>query len=281
MVPIGRFGYICRRGTGLRFALVGLLLYTFGFVHSGAAQSAVPEEPEVNPGRPTVATPATLTPIGYLQFETGGLAARNSPEFSTLYGINEVAKLTLSSRLQFIISVAPFERFRFDGISSNGSAEILLGAQAVLKRGEGAKPTIAISYFRRAREGSGSNLDIGSARNSILLLASADVHGFHCDANAFLNEQMQDLVRRAQFGQTLSVSHHLAGKFSLTGELWHFTQPFLRGHTIGNLWALGYTARKNLVIDAGFNRGFTRTSTRWEVLGGVTYLLPHRLWKAH
>ena len=30
-------------------------------------------EPEANPARPTVSTPATLTPVTYLQFETGSL----------------------------------------------------------------------------------------------------------------------------------------------------------------------------------------------------------------
>jgi hypothetical protein len=258
------------------------LLFIFAiFVRPAAAQSTVLDEQEANPARPTVATPATLTPKGYLQFETGGLAAAHSTEFSSLYGFNEVIKLALASRLQLILSVAPFERFRSNGRYSNGSAEILAGAQAVLKKGEGAKPTIAISYFRRAREGSGANVDLGSARNSLLLLASAEVRGFHYDANAIFNEQTQDVVGRAQFGQTISVSHHLAGKISLTGELWHFTQPFLRGHTVGNLWTLGYAPRKNLVFDAGFNRGLTTTSTRWELFAGVTYLLPHRLWKAH
>jgi len=29
------------------------------------------QEPTANPGRPTIATPATLTPVGYIQFETG------------------------------------------------------------------------------------------------------------------------------------------------------------------------------------------------------------------
>ena len=46
---------------------------------------------------------------------------------------------------------------------------------------------------------------------------------------------------------------------------------------MGNLWALGYAARKRLVFDAGFNRGLTGTSTRWEAFAGFTYLLPHRL----
>jgi hypothetical protein len=32
------------------------------------------------------------------------------------------------------------------------------------------------------------------------------------------------------------------------------------------------------VLDGGFNRGLTSTSTRWEVFLGFTYLLPHKLW---
>ena len=84
-------------------------------------------------------------------------------------------------------------------------------------------------------------------------------------------------MRRPQFGQSLSISHPLKGKFTLSGEIWHFTQPFLRGNAVGNLWAVSYTARKTLVFDGGFNRGLTDTSTRWEVFAGFTYLLPHRL----
>jgi hypothetical protein len=71
----------------------------------------------------------------------------------------------------------------------------------------------------------------------------------------------------------------LRGPFSLSGELWHFTQPFLHGRAVGNLWALGYTQRANLVWDAGFQRGLTGTSTHWEAFAGFTYLLPHRLWR--
>ena len=47
----------------------------------------------------------------------------------------------------------------------------------------------------------------------------------------------------------------------------------------GNLWAVTYAARKNLVFDAGFEKGLTGTSTHWEAFAGLTYLLPHRLWK--
>ena len=41
------------------------------FTRPAIAQSQEEDQPEANPGRPTVSTPATLTPVGYLQFESG------------------------------------------------------------------------------------------------------------------------------------------------------------------------------------------------------------------
>jgi len=262
----------------MRQILICVFLVLSVFARSAAAQTTDPDGPEANPGRPTVSTPATLAPVGYFQFETGALGANHSPEFSSRYGLNEVIKFSVTPRLELLASAEPFVHYTADGVAANGVAEVFLGAQAVLSHGEGSKPTIAVSYFHRMFDGGAPELDLGSPANSFLLLASADVKGFHYDANAVFNEQVQETVRRAQFGQTLSISHHLAGKVSLSGEIWHFTQPFLRGHAVGNLWAVGYNARKTLVLDAGFNRGLTGTSTRWEAFLGFTYLLPHKLY---
>jgi hypothetical protein len=261
----------------VKFVLCALLTM-LAFVPTSSGQSAESDEAEANPGRPTVSTPATLTPVGYLQFETGGLGASHSPEFSSRYGINEVMKLSVARRIELLTSAEPLVHYTVDGTSGNGTAEVFLGAQALLRPGEGAKPTVAASYFRRVYDGGVPEVDLGSPRNSFLLLASADVKGFHYDANAILNEQTAGTVHRAQFGQTLSISHRIVGKLSVSGEIWHFTQPFLRAHAIGNLWALSYAARRTLVFDAGFNQGLTDTSTRWEGFVGFTYLLPRRLW---
>jgi hypothetical protein len=247
------------------------------FARASAAQSSVSEEPEANPGRPTVSTPATLTPVGYLQFETGILGAWHSPEFSSRFAPNEVIKFSVAPRLELLASSEPTVHSTTGGTASNNVAEVFLGAQAVLLPGEGAKPTVAVSYFHRAYDGGAPELDYGSPANSFLLLASGDVKGFHYDANAMLNELTSGPVRRPQFGQSLSISHPIVGKFSLSGEIWHFTQPLLCGNAIGNLWAASYAARKTLVFDAGFNHGWTTTSTHWEVFAGFTYLLPHRL----
>ncbi len=259
-------------------ACLGLLFCAPRARAQSSAPSESDDEPEANPGRPTVSTPATLTPVGYLQFETGVLGASGSPEFSTQVGFGEVIKLTVVPRLQLLAAAQPVAYSTSHGMGSNNAGDVSFGAQAVIFRGEGATPTIAVSYFHRAYNGAAPDLDIGSPVNSGLLLASADVKGFHYDANAMLNELTEGPVRRAQYGQTLSISHPIAGKFSLSGEIWHFTQPFLRGNAVGNLWAVGYTARKTLVLDAGFDHGLTSTSTQWEAFAGFTYLLPHRLW---
>lgn len=252
---------------------------------AAAQQSAgVPssDDPAANPGRPTVSTPATLTPVGYLQFETGYLFATDSPEFSLQSNLNEVAKFSVSRRIEFLVSEGPFAHSRVQNQPGNGTGGISLGAQGVVYNGEGARPTVAMSYFHEVYDGNTPDLDIGSAKNSALLLLSADVKGFHYDTNFVFNEVLFDqlfgpTVRRAQFGQTLSISHPLAGKFGLSGEIWRFTQPFQRSNAIGNLWALNYNWKKNLVLDAGFDRGLTSTSTQWEVFTGFTYLLPRKL----
>jgi hypothetical protein len=237
-----------------------------------------PEEPEANPARPTVSNPATLVPVGYLQFETGTLGATDSPEFSRRIEYNEVIKLAVSRRLEFVEASEPVVHYKVNGSSANGIAEVFLGAQAVLLPGEGAKPTLSASYSRRVYDGGAPELDFGSPRNSTVFYASADMAGFHYDGNLVFNEVLEGPVRRLQFGQTLSISHPLGKGFGLSGEIWRFTQPFLRSNAIGNLWATSYAARKNLVFDAGFDKGLTGTSTRWEFFGGFTYLLPGRLW---
>src|ERR1700732_1212146 len=98
----------------MRIALIYLCLSLGVVIRSSAAQSGksgTPVGPEANPGRPTVSTPATLTPVGYLQFESGFTGAHNSPEFSSRYSFNEVLKLSLTSRLELLASAAPVAHF--------------------------------------------------------------------------------------------------------------------------------------------------------------------------
>src|SRR6185437_10843160 len=125
-------------------------------------------DPTANPGRPTVSTPATLTPVGYIQFETGYLYATDSPEFSSQSSLNEVAKFSVSRRFELLVSDGPFAHSRVQNQAGNGTGGISLGAQGVVYNGERARPTIALSYFHEVYDGSTPDVDIGSAKNSAL-----------------------------------------------------------------------------------------------------------------
>jgi hypothetical protein len=256
--------------------MVALLFSTTVKLH---AQAGLSDAPEANPARPTVSTPATLTPVGYLQFETGGLYATESPEFSTRLGINEVAKLTFDSRLELLALFEPFTHSTGAKVSGNRPGEVFSGIQGVILSGTDKRPTVSTQYLRRLYASPAPELDLGTFVQSATILISDDLDGFHFDVNGLVMEQQDDesKARRAQFAQTLSVSHPIE-KLTVSGEVWHFTQPLTHSYAVGNLWSASYPVLKNLVIDAGFDHGLTGTSTDWEGFAGFTYLLPRRLW---
>jgi hypothetical protein len=196
------------------------------------------------------------------------------------FGINQVTKLAVTPRLQLLALSEPLVHSRARGDIENHPGEVFAGLQSVIFSGEGTRPTIAASYIRRLYESPAPEVDIGTFRQSALILLSDDLWGFHFDVNGIATEQAQGVVRRGKFGQTLSVSHPLR-RFTLAGELWHFSQPLTKGNAVGSLWSVSYAIRKNVIVDAGLNHGWTGTSTQWEGFTGFTYLLPHRLWKMH
>src|SRR5207247_9539178 len=112
-------------------------------------------------------------PVAYLQFESGILAAWNSREFSSRTGTNEVVKLAVARRLQFIISAEPMAWFRAQGARGHDPGDVFVGAQGGVLPGEAVKPTVGLSYFHQVRDGGLPDIDIGSAPDSVLLLASA------------------------------------------------------------------------------------------------------------
>ena len=253
-------------------------LVVLAYVPCVRAQTTPGPIQEANPARPTVSNPATLTPIGYLQFETGLLRAKTSPEFSTRLAIGQVTKLTVLPRLELFVNFEPLVHSRTGVDRQNHPGEVFAGVQGVLFAGKGAHPTISASYIRRQYVSPAPELDIGTFRQSAIILVSGDLSGFHFDANGIISEQAAEAVRRAQYGQTLSISRRFS-KLTISGEIWHFTQPFLKSNAVGNLWSVSYSVRRNLVLDAGFDHGLTDTSTRWEAFAGFTYLLPRRLWR--
>src|SRR5215510_6664652 len=118
------------------------------------AQTTTNDVPEANPARPTVATPATLTPVGYLQFENGVIYATGAPDFSSRFGINQVTKLTVHPRLQFLVASEPIVHSGFDGQKQFNPGDIFAGFQAVLLPGHEKRPTVSISLIEHVYAGS-------------------------------------------------------------------------------------------------------------------------------
>jgi len=216
-------------------ALLGtMLLSSQARLHG---QTILPEVPVANPARPTVSTPATLTSVGYLQFENGGLYANQSPEFTTRLGIEQVTKLTVVDRVQLMALFEPFTHSTGAAVSGNRPGEVFAGMQVMVLRGDEGRPTISDQYLRRLYASPAPELDLGTFVQSASVLMSDDLGGFHFDVNALLMEQQNDTTkaRRLQFAQTLSVTHPV-GKFTVSGEVWHFAQPLTNSYAVGNLW---------------------------------------------
>ena len=279
------------------------------------AQAAPDAPPGANPGRPTVTNPATLPPVGYLQFEQGYLGSLNSPETASQYGVNQTTKLAVHPRLLLVVSSQPFAAnvAQSGSPTSRDAGAVQAGFQAVLftptltappakspadaapEAEKSPIPTVAVGYYHTVYGGTAPDIDLGSATNTLLLLFSGDVGAFHYDTNFIANEQDGEsnlgprTIHRAQFAQTLSVNHAAFNpNLQVSVELYHFSQPLVeatasalpiaRANLFDLLIAPSYQVRPNLVIDAGFSHGFPSTSTRWQSFAGFTYLLPHRLW---
>ena len=176
-----RLSRLCRHRSmsSVRLVLLGALLLPIML----RAQANLPDVPEANPARPTVSTPATLTPVGYLQFEDGGLYATDSPEFSRRLGVNQVYKLTLDKRVELLTLFEPFTHSTGAAVSGNRPGEVFAGVQAVILPGKGERPTISGQYLRRLYASPAPELDLGTFVQSATILLSDDLHGFHFDVN--------------------------------------------------------------------------------------------------
>jgi hypothetical protein len=159
------------------------------FAQLSPAQSGTPSVPEANPGRPTVSTPATLTPVGYLQFENGVLFAEHSTEFSKRAGIGQVTKLSVLPRLELFLQSEPLAISQSKERTAVHEGEVFAGVQSVLFVGDESRPTVSISYVRRVHTSAAPELDVGTFRQSTSILMSEDPHGFHFDTNGILAEQ--------------------------------------------------------------------------------------------
>ena len=110
----------------------------------------------------------------------------------------------------------PFTHSTGAAVSGNRLGEIFAGIQTVILPGA-ERPTISVQYLRRLYASRAPELDLGTFVQSATILLSDDLGGFHFDVNGLVTEQQDDKTRtrRAQFAQTLSISHPVGKLTSL------------------------------------------------------------------
>ena len=181
----------------MKFVPIWLFLMLYIFTQLSFAQSGTTSVPDANPGRPTVSTPATITPVGYLQFENGALFAQDSTEFSDRIGVSQVTKLSVLPRLELFLQSEPLAIGQAQAQTAVHEGEVFAGAQGVLFAGGKSRPTVSASYIRRVHVSVAPELDIGTFRQSSSILLSDDLYGFPIDTNGIVAEQVQGGVHRA------------------------------------------------------------------------------------
>src|ERR1700736_760812 len=132
----------------LAFSVLALFALKAG---AQAPEEDTEEKPEANPGRPTVSTPATLTPVGYLQFESGAFGATDSPDFSTRVNVSEVVKLAVHSRLQLLLQAEPLVHTS-GNVKQTKFGDAFAGFQAVIIGGQESHATLSVSYLHKIHE---------------------------------------------------------------------------------------------------------------------------------
>jgi hypothetical protein len=230
---------------------------------------------EVNPNRPTFATPALTTQPGVAELEWG-LQRSVLRDDSTAFGTPTLLKLGLMKDLELRLATTGYLRLApAGGGAVTGLGDFNLGAQwCYLHDGLfGTDQAIQVSHtFPTAPSAQG--LGNGAPIDTLLLLFSRDAGPYHVDVNVL--ESWIGLTpdlgggRARQAAGTVSISRSLGEAWSVTGELYTLQGTPQNDRIVSNLWCVAYKVSKRLVLDGGVDLGLTHGAPRYTLFAGLT-----------
>jgi hypothetical protein len=239
--------------------------------------SVAAEQPpiQVNPNRPTFATPALTTQVGVAELEIGlqRSAARDEGRLSFtpfLLKIGLLKDLELrvggNGLLRQTQAATP---------TASGVGDTTLGVQwCYLRNGplgvdEAVQLTLKLPTASAAKR-----LGSGEPDKTLMLLLSRDLGPFHADANLLSTwlGRPADEGRGTVFqpAATLSVSRTLDAQWSLTAEVYWIGATSENPLVVSNLWAIGYKLSPRLVLDAGLDVGISHGAQKLSLFTGLT-----------
>ena len=227
---------------------------------------------QVNPNRPTFATPALTTQSGVAELEFG--VAHSFFDVGGLDSSPFLLKLGLAKRLELRIGGNGLLHATQPGEpSATGYGDTGLGLQwTFLPNGPlGIDEGIQVTWKFPTASASKA-LGSGEADVLVMLMLSRDIGAFHADFN-LLNTWLgrkAPLSRESQPAGSLSVSRTLSGPWSVTGEIYAIGGIAGSGAWVSNLWAVGYKVSPRLVLDGGVDIGLSHTAPKISVFAGLT-----------
>lgn len=230
---------------------------------------------QVNPNRPTFATPALTTQAGAAELEFGlerSLArGEGGSSFSPF-----LLKLGLLKHLELRLGGNGLLHQTQPGSpAATGLGDTTVGAQwCFLPNGPAGVDEAVQLTFKLPTASAGLGLGSGEADRTLMLLLSRDLGPFHADTNVlatWLGRGASDGGGTAfQPAATLSVSRTLDDQWSLTGEVYWIGATSENPPIVSNLWCAAFKLSPSLVLDGGLDVGLTHGAQRIAFFAGLT-----------
>jgi hypothetical protein len=235
------------------------------------------EEPalEVNPNRPTFATPALTTQPGVAELEWG-LQHSQFKDESKAFLTPALLKFGLAQDLEFRLGTNGFLRQADpSGGHVSGWGDATTAIQWCYLRDGAFGMAQAVQILHKFPTASAAKgLGSGAGDDLAMLLFSRDAGAQHFDINLLESwlgkapEEGGGHVRQA--AGTVSVSHGFGARWSLTGELYAVSGTAKNPRIVSNLWAVDYKVSSRMVLDCGVDLGLTHGAQRYSLVAGLT-----------
>jgi len=228
---------------------------------------------QVNPNRPTFATPAGTTQIDVAELEYG-LQDTLPREGGNVAFTPFLLKLGLTKRFELRFGGGGLLREAPSGaLAATGFGDVTVGGQVTYLRDGPAGVDQAVQLAVKIPTASSSEgLGTGHPDETLMVVFSRDLGPYHADMNVlvtWLGQEGGGTDR--QPAATLAVSRTLSEQWSLTAEVYWIGAAAGTDTVVSNLWAVGYKVSSRLVLDAGLDVGLSHAAQRISFFTGLTY----------
>jgi outer membrane putative beta-barrel porin/alpha-amylase len=238
----------------------------------GLALLAAADPIQVNPNRPTFATPAQTTQRGVAELELGVQDTALRDDLG-LFFTPYLQKVGLLSNLELRVGGNGYLRATApEGRTLSGFGDLSLGTQWRFLHDGPLGFDYAVQASWKLPTGSVSKgLGSGQPDRTLMALFSRDFGRFHADVNVLETWLGRPTIGHdSQPAGTVSISGTLGPRWSITGELYTIGRTSSAAQIVSNLWALAFKVSPRLVLDGGADVGLSQGAPRLSVFTGLT-----------